>query len=223
MKDIIIAPSILASDFLHLEDEIRRVEKAGLSWIHFDVMDGHLVNNISFGIPLLKAVNECTALIKDVHLMIANPKKYAKAFIENGADYITFHYEAMESEREIVELIDLIHDEGKKVGISIKPSTEIEKIFPYLPLVDMVLVMSVEPGFGGQEFIVSSTLKIMKLKDYLNTHEGVDFLIEVDGGINDVTGPVCLYYGANVLVAGTYLFKSLDMKEAASELILKHE
>lgn len=223
MKDIIIAPSILASDFLHLEDEIRRVEKAGLSWIHFDVMDGHLVNNISFGIPLLKAINECTTLIKDVHLMIANPKKYAKAFIENGADYITFHYEAMESEREIVELIDLIHDEGKKVGISIKPSTEIEKIFPYLPLVDMVLVMSVEPGFGGQDFIVSSTLKIMKLKDYLNTHKGVDFLIEVDGGINDVTGPVCLYYGANVLVAGTYLFKSLDMKEAASELILKHE
>lgn len=223
MKDIIIAPSILASDFLHLEDEIKRVEKAGLSWIHFDVMDGHLVNNISFGIPVLKAVNECTELIKDVHLMISNPKKYYKAFIDNGADYITFHYEAMENEREIVELIDLIHDEGKKVGISIKPSTDVEKIFPYLPLVDMVLVMSVEPGFGGQEFILSSTLKIMKLKDYLNTHEGVDFLIEVDGGINDITGPVCLYYGANVLVAGTYLFKALDMKEAAGELILKHE
>lgn len=223
MNKVIIAPSILAADFSCLDKEIKRIENSGAEWIHFDVMDGHFVNNISFGIPVLKSISKSTNLIKDVHLMIKDPKKYAKAFIDAGADIITFHLEALNGEKEVIELIDIIKKEGKKVGISIKPGTSVEQLFPFLPLIDLVLIMSVEPGFGGQEFMLNATTKILKLKEYIALNKDVKFYIEVDGGINDVTGPVCIFYGADVLVAGTYLFKAEDMKNALSKLLIRNE
>lgn len=223
MNKVIIAPSILAADFSCLDKEIKRIENSGAEWIHFDVMDGHFVNNISFGIPVLKSISKSTNLIKDVHLMIENPKKYVKAFIDAGADIITFHLEALNGEKEVIELIDVIKQEGKKVGISIKPGTSVEQLFPFLPLIDLVLIMSVEPGFGGQEFMLNATTKILKLKEYITMNKNVKFYIEVDGGINDVTGPVCIFYGADVLVAGTYLFKAEDMKNALSKLLIRND
>lgn len=223
MNKVIIAPSILAADFSCLDKEIKRIENSGAEWIHFDVMDGHFVNNISFGIPVLKSISKSTNLIKDVHLMIEDPKKYVKPFIDAGADIITFHLEALNGEKEVIELIDLIKQEGKKVGISIKPGTSVEQLFPFLPLIDLVLIMSVEPGFGGQEFMLNATTKILKLKEYIALNKDVKFYIEVDGGINDVTGPVCVFYGADVLVAGTYLFKAEDMKNALSKLLIRND
>ena len=222
MSNTIIAPSILSADFSRLGEEIKRVESSGATWLHFDVMDGHFVENISFGIPVLKSIASATRLVKDVHLMISNPIKYAKAFIEAGADIVTFHYEALESEEEIVEMISLVHDLGKKVGISVKPKTPIEDIFPYLGIVDMVLIMSVEPGFGGQKFMTESIVKVLKLNEY-KKKEGLDFLIEIDGGIDDKTGPICCYYGVDVLVAGSYLFKADDMKSAVASIVLKND
>lgn len=222
MSKTIIAPSILSADFTKLGEEIKRVERTGATWLHFDVMDGDFVDNISFGIPVLKSIAHTTTLIKDVHLMISHPEKYAKAFIDAGADIITFHYEALNSAEEIVKLIDLIHDEGKKVGISLRPATPIEDLFDFLPLVDLVLVMSVEPGFGGQEFMTDSIVKVLKLNEYKKEHQ-VDFLIEIDGGINEKTGPICCYYGVDVLVSGSYLFKADNMKEKMETLILKDD
>ena len=222
MSNTIIAPSILSADFSRLGEEIKRVERSGATWLHFDVMDGHFVENISFGIPVLKSIASSTRLVKDVHLMISNPIKYAKAFIEAGADIVTFHYEALESEEEIIEMISLVHDLGKKVGISVKPKTPIEDIFPYLGIVDMVLIMSVEPGFGGQKFMTESIVKVLKLNEY-KKKEGLDFLIEIDGGIDDKTGPICCYYGVDVLVAGSYLFKADDMKSAVASIVLKND
>ena len=218
MKRPIISPSILGADFMHLADEIEKIEDAGLYWIHFDVMDGHFVSNISLGNLFLKQVSEDLDLIKDVHIMVENPLSVVEKYREAGADYLTFHYEACKDDSEVFEVIDRIHEYGMKAGLSIKPKTPVEKVFPFLYSLDLVLIMSVEPGEGGQAFIDTSLNKIANLREKID-QENVKALISVDGGINDVTAPYCLRMGADVLVVGQYLFGGDEFEERIGKLL----
>ena len=215
---VIISPSLLSADFANLEAELKKAEQCGVEWIHYDVMDGHFVPNISIGVPVLKSTSSKTTLFKDVHLMIENVKKYVKPFVEAGADLLTFHYEACKSDSEVFELLDLIHSYGIKAGISIKPNTSVRAIYKFLASCDLVLIMSVEPGFGGQKYNPSAAIKISMLKDYMVRNEYNKTLIEVDGGINETTGQECVRAGVDVLVAGSYLFGHDDMQERVNKL-----
>ena len=218
MKDIIISPSVLGADFLNFEEEVEKMIDAGVKWIHFDVMDGHFVKNISFGNLFLKRINNRIDLVKDVHIMIENPLSTVEKYAECGANYLTFHYEACKDDKEVFDVIDKIHECGMKAGISVKPKTPVAKIFPFLHSLDLVLIMSVEPGRGGQKFIDLTLNKIYALKNKIN-EERVSALISVDGGINDVTGPDCVKMGADVLVVGQYLFGHEDFKERYMRLL----
>jgi len=201
-----IAPSILAADFTKLGEDIKSVSSA--DYLHFDVMDGMFVNNISFGIPVLKSVRKVTDMILDVHLMIETPSRYIKEFAEAGADIITFHVEAEKPEN-IHTTINEIHMLGKKAGLSVKPQTPAKRILPYINLLDLVLVMTVEPGYGGQEFISSMLTKIKELRNVIDG-SGVNCELEVDGGINPETARQCVEAGSNVLVAGIDVFNATD-------------
>ena len=212
MKDVYIAPSILAADFRKLGEEIALVESLGAEYLHFDVMDGHFVPNISFGVPVLESISKCHQMINDVHIMISEPKKYIEKFADAGADIITFHYEACEDQDEIQDVIDMIHSYGIKAGLSIKPNTPVEVIQPFLEDLELVLVMSVEPGFGGQSFIPEALDKISYLRKIIDLN-GYLCLVEVDGGINDKTAKLCREAGVDILVAGSYLFGKSDIEE----------
>ena len=218
MKDMIISPSVLDADFLHFEHDIQKIKNAGIKWIHFDVMDGHFVKNISFGNLFLKKVNKNLDLIKDVHIMVNDPLSMVEEYQESGADYLTFHYEACKDDAEVFQVIDKIHECGMKAGISIKPKTPVNVIFPFLHSLDLVLIMSVEPGRGGQKFMDLSLNRIYALKNRIN-EERVDVLISVDGGVNDVTGPECRKMGADILVVGQYLFGHEDFNERVERLL----
>ena len=218
MKKIEVAPSILSADFLHLDDEINRVLSLGCSYLHFDVMDGHFVNNISFGVPVLKSISKNKRMINDVHLMISDPRKFVIPFIEAGADIITFHLEALSSEEEVFDLINIIHEQNKKVGISIKPNTPVFALNKFLDSIDLVLVMSVEPGFGGQKFILNANDKIKEL-DEIRKNESFNYLIEVDGGINQDTIKEVKESGADIVVTGSYLFGSKDIESDYRKLV----
>ena len=203
-----VAPSILSADFTKLEESVKRVDHA--TFLHVDVMDGIFVPNISFGPSIQKQIrSKFSEMIFDTHLMIIDPIKYIKEFADAGSDYITFHIEA---KSDINETIDLIHSYGLKAGISIKPNTNPEVLIPYLDKLDLVLVMSVEPGFGGQKFMPNSLDKIKWLDEYKNQHN-LSYIISVDGGINKDTYPLVEEAGANLAVMGSFLFKAENPNE----------
>ena len=210
---VIISPSILSADFANLEKDIKAVEKAGADWIHVDVMDGHFVPNITIGVPVVKSIKHVANVPLDVHLMIENPEKYVEPFALAGADIITFHYEAVS---DVKGIINLIKSFGKKAGMSIKPKTNADAVFPYLKDLDLILVMTVEPGFGGQKFIKDCAEKIPLIKSKAQEN----LIIQVDGGINAETARICTSYGANSLVAGNYIYKSNDIEQAVKSLRL---
>lgn len=209
----IISPSILSADFSNLAYDIKRVENL-VPWLHIDVMDGHFVPNITIGVPVVKSIRKATNLFLDTHLMIENPINYVEAFASAGSDLITFHYEAAKDKT--IETINKIKENNLKAGISIKPNTQVDAIKDYINLVDLVLIMTVEPGFGGQKFIESAAQKIKEVKDL---SKNPDLIIQVDGGVNAQTALVCKNLGANSLVAGSYIYNSSDITEAIKSLI----
>lgn len=200
---MILSPSILAADFSCLEDDIKLVESGGCQYLHIDVMDGHFVPNISFGSPIIKSIRDKTNLVFDVHLMLSEPGRYIEDFVKAGADIITIHEESNGNTEEDLKKI-LFY--GKKAGLTLKPNTPIEKVYPYLKYLDQVLIMSVEPGFGGQKFMESSLDKVRTLKEYANTN-GFNINIEIDGGITTDNLPDVLNSGVNIIVAGSSVFK----------------
>lgn len=201
-----IYPSLLSADFLNLENEIKALEEAQIDGLHFDVMDGQFVPNISIGIPILDSVRATTQLPIDVHLMIEQPEQYINTFAEHGADMISVHVEATQH---IHRALQMIKNAGKKAGVVINPGTPVESILPVLEIVDYVLVMTVNPGFGGQSFIEACAAKVKILRD-LRQSLNLNFNIEVDGGINNETIKICADNGADMFVTGSYFFKQED-------------
>lgn len=213
-KEIIIAPSMLSANFASLSQELKKVEVGGAKWLHIDVMDGHFVPNITVGPVVVKSLRKVSKLIFDVHLMISEPEKYIGAFKDAGADLITFHIEAVKNPAELIKKIKAL---GIKAGISIKPKTNVSMLYPLLKNLDLVLVMTVEPGFGGQSFMRDMLPKVKALRTRINKYNPKCYL-QVDGGINNETALDCVNSGANVLVAGNSVFCTKNPSLAVSSL-----
>ena len=212
--DVVVAPSLLACDFSRLADEVQKVEAAGANWLHVDVMDGHFVPNITMGPVVIEALRRISRVPLDIHLMIDDPRRYVKPFLDAGSHSLTPHIEAqgLQAPGAVDEVLGAIHKGGAKAGLSIRPKTPAETLKPYLPALDLVLVMTVEPGFGGQAFIPEAVPKIRQLRQWYQGH------ISVDGGIDAETGRLCREAGANVLVAGTYVFRAPSCRAAIQSL-----
>lgn len=206
-----IAPSILSADFARLADELDIIAQAGIKIVHLDIMDGHFVPNITFGPPVVAKLRQCSDLTFDAHLMITDPEKYAPRFIDAGVDHITFHIEATDEPK---KLIDQLHAAGVSAGITLNPQTSVDAIKDVAPLCDMILVMTVNPGFGGQEFIDDAAKKITQIRKIV----GPDIRIEVDGGIDSKTAPIVVGYGADTLVVGNAIFSKPDRVAAINEI-----
>jgi ribulose-phosphate 3-epimerase len=209
-----VSPSVLACDLSRLSDEVNSIESAGADMVHLDVMDGAFVTNISFGLPVIASLRKNSNMFFDVHLMINKPERYIERFIDAGADLITFHYEACE---EPLAAVKLIRAHGKKAGVSVKPGTPVQCVYPLLDDCDLVLIMTVEPGYGGQAFMPEMLQKISELRDEIE-RRGLNVDIQVDGGINAETGKLVREAGANNLVAGSYIFKEKDRRAAIDSL-----
>lgn len=218
MRKIKVSPSLLSANFASLKEDLMKVESC-CEMIHLDVMDGLFVPNISFGIPVIKSIRNATNLFFDTHLMITHPKKYIHEFAISGSDSITFHLEACNDLEEVIETIELIKKENKKVGISIKPNTPVETIYSLLLRedIDLVLIMSVEPGFGGQKFMKNSLPKIRELRKFIDENK-LNTLIEVDGGIQSETAALVIEAGVDILVSGSYLFNSENFAKSVESI-----
>lgn len=211
-----ISPSILSADFGNMERDIRNLKVAGAEYVHVDIMDGHFVPNISMGFPMVEALRKITDLVLDVHLMIDRPLRYAERFCKAGADILTIHVEA-DTEENTLEALKIIKACGVKPAICVKPKTPAEAVLPFLELCDLVLVMTVEPGFGGQSFMADMMPKVSQIRKYIE-ERNPSCELEVDGGVNTTTGKTCIEAGANVLVAGSAYFKAEDPAAFVSAL-----
>ena len=211
----IVAPSILSADFGNLERDIKMLDRSEAEWVHIDVMDGVFVPNISFGFPVMKPVRKATSKVLDVHLMIIEPERYIKRFVEAGANYVTFHHEACANPRAAISEIKAA---GAKAGVSVKPATPVEEVFDYLAELDMVLVMSVEPGFGGQSFMPASLDKVRALRKEIDAR-GYNCLIEIDGGISAKNAREVFEAGVDVIVAGSSVFDAQDQEQAIIDIL----
>lgn len=213
-RGVLVAPSVLACDFSHLADEIRKVEEAGADWLHVDVMDGHFVPNLTIGPVIVEAIRRCSRLPLDVHLMLNHPEQHVKPFLDAGAHYLTVHVEApgLRSEAVLRKTLETIRQAGARAGLSLRPRTSAESLTPFLDAADLILVMTVEPGFGGQAFMPEVVPKVTMLRQGFHGH------LAVDGGINAETGRACREAGANVLVAGTYVFRCASYRDAIHSL-----